>query len=120
MGTFAETVNVDYFLLFADQGKRTFCFCLPQTNGSLLFTFLFVANKQNLLFSVSSFSVCKYILKRQHTYIYAAFSCDIYIYTENRTIYISSCFKGKTKTQAISLIRLPFAHHANESSSFVC
>jgi hypothetical protein len=88
MGTFAESVIVDYFLSIADQGKQTFCFCLQQTNGSLLFTFLFVANKPNLLFSVSSFSVCKYILKRQHTYIYAAFSCDIYIYIQKTELFI--------------------------------
>jgi hypothetical protein len=29
MGTFAGTANVDYRLLFADQGKLTYVFCFP-------------------------------------------------------------------------------------------
>ncbi len=59
MGTFAETVIVDYRLSFADQGKQVCRFCSQQTNGSLPFPF--VANKQKLPFSVSSVfrvSVC--------------------------------------------------------------
>jgi hypothetical protein len=41
MGTFAETELVDYRLSFTNQGKQTsiFCFCMQQTNGSLLFLF---------------------------------------------------------------------------------
>jgi hypothetical protein len=41
MGTFADTANVDYRLLLADQGKQTFVFrfLLQTTNGSLPFPF---------------------------------------------------------------------------------
>ncbi len=41
MGMFADLAIVDYHLSFYDQGKQTsvFCFCLQQTNGSLLFPF---------------------------------------------------------------------------------
>jgi hypothetical protein len=39
MGTFAETANVDYRLLIANQGKKASVFRLQKTNGSLLFPF---------------------------------------------------------------------------------
>jgi hypothetical protein len=40
MGTFSETVIVDYHLSFADQGKQPSVFVrLQQTNGSLPFPF---------------------------------------------------------------------------------
>ncbi len=38
-GTFADTANVDYRLLFADQGKKTSVFGFQKTNRSLLFLF---------------------------------------------------------------------------------
>jgi hypothetical protein len=61
MGLFAETANVDYHLLFADQGEQTSVFRLQRTNGSLLDLLSVTANKRKLLFSGGS---------DFHTYIY--------------------------------------------------
>jgi hypothetical protein len=47
MGTFAETANVDYRLLFADQGNNfPFSVCRKQMEVCH-FRFLFAANKQS-------------------------------------------------------------------------
>jgi hypothetical protein len=52
MGTFAETLIVDYRLSFADQEKQKsiFRFRLQQTNGSWPFPFSICKNKRKLLF----------------------------------------------------------------------
>ncbi len=92
MGTFAETANVDYRLLLANQGKQTsfFRFRSQKTNGSLPFPFSckqtevaifqmvvcrfrFPANKRKFPFSVSSvFRI--YILYMENG------KCIMYIY----------------------------------------
>ncbi len=73
MGTFAATANVNYRLLFADQGNQTSVlrFCLYQTNRS--FPFLFAANKQN-------FSIFVFCLLRTN-----GICC---LFTENGELYI--------------------------------
>jgi hypothetical protein len=110
MGTFADTPNVDYRLLFADQGKNTSLFGFQKTNGSLLFPFS-ACSKQMENETTGNFHLfaANGKQKRQTSV------CFLYIYK-----YICCHFKRKTEAQAISLIRLPFAHRVNESLSFIC
>jgi hypothetical protein len=98
MGAFAETVFIDYRLLFiviADLPKQMYFFHvhLLQTNGNLPFLF----------------SVCS---KQVEVAVF-------YISTENKAVHIFCGFKCKMEAQAISLIRLLFAHCANGSLLFV-
>ncbi len=90
MGPFAETEIVDYHLSFVNPGKQ-------QTNGSLPFPL----------------SVYKYAEVSLDIYIFICTCVYMYIY---RYATISN---GKLKPRRFSLIRLPFAHSANESLS-VC
>jgi hypothetical protein len=93
MGTLAETEIVDYHLSFANPGKS-------QSNGSLPFPF----------------SVNKYGILKFH-YIYIYINIYVYVYI---CIYIYAAISNeKLKPRRFSLIRLPFAHSANESLS-VC
>jgi hypothetical protein len=64
MGTFAETANVDYRLLFADQGKQTSAFPLQKTNKSLPLIFL-VCKTEVAVFRMYIYI---YILIWQHIY----------------------------------------------------
>jgi hypothetical protein len=87
--------------------------------------------KNKLPFSVSIFVyIYIYILKWQHIYtgiyiqhIYRYRYKDIDIYTQYlyiyMYIYICCHLNGKWKPWRFSLIRLPFAHRSNGSSSFV-
>ncbi len=56
MGTFDETAIVRYLLSFIDQRRQTsiFCFCLQQTNRSLLFQFFVCSKQTKQLFSFGS------------------------------------------------------------------
>ncbi len=85
---FAERAIFEYRLSLADQIKQTsfFCFCLQQTNGSLLFPF----------------SV--YSIEQKPFYVSSIFQVYIYIY---KFIYIR-----KQKPRWFPWIRLPLAHHA--------
>jgi hypothetical protein len=98
MGTFDETATVDYCLLFTTKENN--------------FRFLFAENKRKCAISIFRlqqrelkfpFSVCIYI----YIYIYIYKHAYIYIYVYKR------------KPRGFFLIRLPFAHHANGSLSFV-
>jgi hypothetical protein len=93
MGTFAETVIVDYHLSCADQGKQTtiYRFHLQQTNGSLPFHFRFEAKKCKWLFSVSS----------------------IFCFWDSSNMATNS--NGKWGPRLYSLICLLFAHRAKRS-----
>ncbi len=93
MGTFAETVNIDYHLSFVGQGKQTsvFHFCFHQRTKVDCFRFPFAAYKRSSVF---------------HIYIY------ICRYT--------AVSNGKWKPRRFSLIQLPFAHHTNIGLLFVC
>jgi hypothetical protein len=82
MGRFAETSDVDYGLLFADQGKQTSVFRLQKRNGSLPFLFT-VCNKQ---MKVAVFYI--------YIYLYI-----IYIYLHDAI----SNVKWKTEAQTITL-----------------
>jgi hypothetical protein len=62
MGTFAETANINYGLLFADQGKQTSVFRLQKTNENLPFPFCLQQTNGTCSFPPVSFSVNKYIL----------------------------------------------------------
>jgi hypothetical protein len=78
MGMFAKTANVDYRLLFADQEKQTFVFCLKKTNGNLLFLFS-VCSKQTEVVVFRQFHFLYiYIFKQQHLYGYKICIC-IYV-----------------------------------------
>jgi hypothetical protein len=67
MGTFAEIANVDYYLLFADQGTQTsvFCFRFQQTNRSLPFPFSVCSSCKR------KFIVCPFVDKdRKGSYLF--------------------------------------------------
>jgi hypothetical protein len=90
MGKFAETANVDYCLLFAEQGKQT-SVCRKQTEVCH-FHFPFAANI-SCPFLLVLFSV--YLLKGQHIYRY--------IYTVDTCAAVP---KGKRKPRQFFLIPL--------------
>jgi hypothetical protein len=115
MGTFAETGNVDYRLLFADQGEQISIFSLQKTNGSLPFPFS-VCNKQT---EVAVFHIYIFILKQQHIYIYLYLYIYTYIYFYIHLYTAVSNELWKRKPRRFFLICLLFSHHTNGSLSFV-
>ncbi len=115
MGTFAEIENVDYHLLFADQGKQTsvfhiyiFTICIDENIFQQKCPSIYIyIERQHIYRDI-------YILKRQHIYRYVY----IYLYLH---INIHTVSNGKQKTEAQApLIHLPFAHRANGTLFFVC
>jgi hypothetical protein len=82
--------------IFADQAKQTYVFHFP-----------FAANLRKLPFSVYIYWMLTY------TYVYLYIYIYLYLYI---CVAISN---RKRKPRRFSLIRLPFAHCANGSSSFV-
>jgi hypothetical protein len=107
MGSFAETVNVDYRLSFADREKQTsfHVFHYRKQTEVWCFRFLFAANIRKLSFSVflywdgsryiylyflyiDLYNIYQYI----YLYLYIYLCKYIYIY-----IYVCYLFKQKTK-----------------------
>jgi hypothetical protein len=103
MGTFAETVIIDYHLSFATKENKLPVFvsiCSKQTKVCH-FCLTLAANKRKLPFS-------EYIYIHIHM-----------LKWQNIFIYICSCSNGKRKSKRFTLIRLPFAHCANGRFLFV-
>jgi hypothetical protein len=103
MGRYAETATVDHLLSFADLWKQSsvFRFPLQQTNGSLPFPF----------------SVCS---KQTEVVIFLVSVFCIYIYGKQNYIYISCCFKQKTKKRPPQAIFLnPFTICSSCKCKFV-
>jgi hypothetical protein len=111
MGMFAETANVDYCLLFADQGKQTYVSRYPFAENKwkfAIFRFPFAENKRKQPFSVSSVF---------HLHIYICIETAAYIY--GYPYIYAAVSSGKREPRRFFLVRLRFAHRANGSSSFV-
>ncbi len=146
MWTFAETAIVNCRLSFAEEGKQTYVFrsvCRKQTEV-FCFRFTFTANKQKLLFSVSSAFRLRNS-RNMETWTWRHGDMETWKHRDRHGDMKTSRMetwrhgeketwrhgprsmdmettngKWKWKPRRFSLTRLPFAYRANRSLSFAC